>query len=220
MEKDVESKKDAIDRSFVRFFKFVRWVEKFILRVIFPYRKHGNIKKYNDGPIIIAANHYSVLDMMYLVQVTDRPVHFIAKSSIWKVKIGKWFADKVQCIPANRDGSDVKTLKMSMKVLKDGGVVAIYPEGTRNHSCEEMLPFHGGVAALSIKMQAPIIPVVQKKKMKFFRRNDVVYGDPVEFREFYGKKAGRADIEDCDARLREAMINMRRAFLDRENNKN
>lgn len=204
------------DRSFRRFFGFVRAVEKYVLRVIFPYKRHGNLKKYNQGPLIIAANHFSELDMMYLVQATDRPVHFIAKSSLWKSRIGNWFVNKVQCIPANRDGSDVKTLKLSMKVLKEGGVIAIYPEGTRNKTGADMLPFHGGVAALSIKMQAPIIPVVQIDRMKAFRRNDVVYGDLVEFREFYGKKATKADIEECDNRLREAMINMRRAFLDRK----
>lgn len=206
-----KSKKSRMEKFFI----LIHLFEKYIFRLIFPYKKHGNLTKYNKGPLILVGNHYSLMDMAYACQVTDRPIHFVAKDSLWKGGIVKWFVDMVECIPVKRDGTDVQAIKACMKILKSGGVINIYPEGTRNHSYRDLLPFRSGAAALSIKTQTPIIPVVQIKKMKLFRKRDIIYGDPIEFREFYGKKTTRADIENCDNRLREAIINMRQAFIDK-----
>lgn len=211
MKSNDNKKKSSLKRIFI----LIHLFEKYIFRLLFPYKRHGNLKKYNEGPIILVGNHYSLLDMAYACRVTDRPIHFIAKDSLWKGGILKWFVNKVECIPVKRDGSDVQAIKSSMKILKEGGVINIYPEGTRNHSYKDLLPFRSGAAALSIKTQTPIIPVVQIKKMKLFRKRDVIYGDPIEFREFYGKKLSKADIEECDNRLREAIINMRLAFIEK-----
>ncbi len=209
--KKVKSKKTTRDRLFA----FIHWFEKWIFRVIYPYKRYGNLKKYDEGALLLVSNHYSLLDMAYAVRVTDRHIHFIAKDSLWRGGILEWFVTSVGCIPVKRDGSDVQALKSSIKILREGGVITIYPEGTRNKTGEDMLPFKSGAAALSIKTQTPIIPIVQLGKMKLFRRNYVIYGDPVEFREYYGKKLSKTDIEECDNRLREAMINMRKAFMEK-----
>lgn len=211
----MKSKENNDKRSLKRFFSLIHFVEKYIFRLFFPYKRHGNLKKYNDGPLILIGNHYANLDMAYACRVTDRPIHFVAKESLWKVGIVRYLVNRVQCIPVKRDGSDVQAIKSCMKILKDGGVINIYPEGTRNRSYRDLLPFHGGAAALSIKTQTPIIPVVQIKKMKLFRRRDIIYGDPIEFRQFYGKKLTKSDIEECDNVLREAIKNMRLAFIEK-----
>lgn len=211
----MKSKENNDKTSLKRFFSLIHFVEKYIFRLFFPYKRHGNLKKYNDGPLILIGNHYANLDMAYACRVTDRPIHFVAKESLWKVGIVRYLVNKVQCIPVKRDGSDVQAIKSCMKILKEGGVINIYPEGTRNRSYKDLLPFHGGAAALSIKTQTPIIPVVQIKKMKLFRRRDIIYGDPIEFRQFYGKRLTKSDIEECDKVLRDAIINMRLAFIEK-----
>ena len=60
------------------------------------------------------------------------------------------------------------------------------------------LPFKSGAAALSIKTKTPIIPVVQVKKIKAFRKMHVYYGEPFELTEFYGKKLTQEDVEKAD----------------------
>ena len=129
----------------------------------------------------------------------------------------KKFVIKCECIPVKRDGSDVQAIKDAMRYLKNDGVINIYPEGTRNRSYADLLPFHSGAAALSIKMKAPIIPIVQIKKLKPFRKSHIIYGDPIEFRQFYNKKVTKEDLEECDKQLRDAIINMRLAFIERHN---
>lgn len=199
-----------------KFFDFLHFVEKHIYRIICPYERHGNLSRYEDTPLILIGNHYSYMDVAYPILVTDRPIRFIAKSELWeKGGFMTWFVKKCECIPAKRDGSDVQTVKDSLRILKSGGVINIFPEGTRNHSYDSFLPFHSGAAALSIKTQTPIIPIVKVTKVKLFKKIHVIYGDPIEFRQFYGKKVTKEELEECDNVLREAMWNMRLAFLDR-----
>lgn len=199
-----------------KFFKTLHFLEKHIYRVVYPYEKHGNLTKYEDIPLICIGNHYSYTDVIFPCLVTDRPIRFIAKHELSdNGGFMKWFVKKAGCIMVKRDGSDVQAIKDSMRVLKDGGVINIFPEGTRNHSYDELLPFHSGAAALSIKTQTPIIPIVKVTKVRLFKKTHVIYGDPIEFRKYYGKKVTKEQLEECDNILREAMTNMRLAFLDK-----
>lgn len=204
-------------KTFNHMFKLLRFVEKYFFRWIFPYKLHGNLTKYNDGALIIIGNHYSYLDVAYPLRVTDRPIYFVAKQELWdNGGFLKWFVNKCQVIPAKRDGSDVNTVKQSLKVLKEGNVLNIFPEGTRNKvDGGEVMPFHSGAAALSIKTQTPIVPVVKISSTKLFKTTHVIIGDPIEFRQYYGKKVSREELEKCDEKMREALNNMRLAFLDK-----
>lgn len=95
-----------------------------------------------------------------------------------------------------------------MKYLKGGESIVIYPEGTRNKSKEIFLPFKGGAAAISIKTKTPIVPVVQVKKIRFLRRSHVIYGEPIEFSEYYDKRLSEEDIAICENMLREKMLEL------------
>ena len=165
---------------------------------LFPVKKYGHTEPFNDRSYIIVANHLSVLDVLPAAIATDRPVHFLAKKELFEKGIGKWFANKCECIPVSRDGTDVCAVMQAMKYLKEGSFVCIFPEGTRNKTGEMFLPFKSGAAALSIKTKTPIIPVVQVKKIKAFRKMHVYYGEPFELTEFYGKKLTQEDVEKAD----------------------
>jgi 1-acyl-sn-glycerol-3-phosphate acyltransferase len=200
-----------------KFFKRLHFLEKTLYRVIFPYKRHGNLKKYEEGALILFGNHYSVLDVFYPCMVTDRPVHFMAKSELWNGKLSRWFANRCECIPVKRDGTDVQAVKTAMRYLKNGEVINIFPEGTRNKSYDDLLPFKGGVAALAIKTRTPILPVVQIEKVKPFHRIDVVYGEPIELSKYYGQKLSAEQVDKIDNELRDIIKNMRQAFIDKNN---
>ncbi len=211
-------KQKDCEKGLTRLFKFLRFVEKYFFRLIFPYKLYGNKNKYNEGGLIVIGNHYDYFDVVYPLCVTDKPIHFIAKQEIWdNGGFLKWFATICQCVPAKRDGSDVNTVKQCLKILKSGGVVNIFPEGTRNKSYGDVLPFHSGAAAMSIKTRTPIIPIVKIKRIKAFRKSYVIVGDPIEFRQYYGKRVTKEELQECDNTLREAINNMRLAFIEKYN---
>lgn len=201
-------------------FDKLRKLEKIIFRPLFPYKRHGNLTRHNDGPLIIVGNHYSIWDVIPAAMSTDRAVHYMAKSELAGVKIGKWKIGEaalnwLQCIVVKRDGSDVQAVKTCLRYLKNGEVINIYPEGTRNHSYEQFLPFKGGAAALAIKTKAPIVPVVEVERIRFLHRVNVIYGDPIYLTKYYGKRMTSEELEKVDEWLRSVMMNMRQAYIDK-----
>lgn len=201
-------KKKVKLNKFEKWFRFLRRLEKFIVHPLFHYKKYGHVHTFNDRPYIFVCNHYSLLDVILPAVATDKPVHFIAKKDLFEKGLMKKFVIKCQCIPANRDGTDVKAIMQAMKYLKGGESVVIFPEGTRNKTDEIFLPFKSGAAAISVKTKTPIVPIVQIKKLKFLRRTHVFYGEPMEFTEYYDKRLNEEDIKNCDETLRNKMLEM------------
>ena len=176
---------------------------------VYPFKLYGNCKVGN-GAYIYIGNHYSLWDIFYPAHTTWEGIHFLAKHSVLEAPvIGAW-ARRVGVIGAQRDGSDVRTLMDSMKVLKNGEKISIFPEGTRNKtSDEEFLPFHGGAALLAIKTQTPVIPFVICNRPRVFRRTHVVFGEPMEFTEYYGKKLSQADYDEAEEKLKNKLYELR-----------
>lgn len=180
--------------------------------LIFPFRLHGH-KKVGPGACIYVSNHYCLWDVFYPAHTTWEGVHFLAKEPILHAPILGYFARRVGVIGAMRDGSDVRTIMDSMKVLKNGEKISLFPEGTRNKkSDEEFLPFHGGAAMLAIKTKTPIVPMVICNRPKVFRMTHVVVGEPIELTEYYGKKLSAEDYAHADEKLAELLYGMRAQF--------
>lgn len=194
--------------KFEKWFRTLHRLERIFYRGIFPYKKHGHTEPFDDRPYIFVGNHLSYCDVVAVAIATNKPVHFIAKKQLFEKGLMKKFVNKCQCIPVNRDGTDVKAIMQAMKYLKGGESIVIFPEGTRNKSNEIFLPFKSGAAAISIKTKTPIVPVVQVKKIKAFRRAHIFYGEPIEFSEYYDKRLTEEDILKCDEALRGRMLEL------------
>lgn len=204
-----------VDKKHKRAFDTMRIWEKLVFRWIFPYRHHGNLKKYNNQPLIIVGNHYSIWDVIHTALLTDGAVHYVAKKDLWNSRIGRKFVNWAQCIPVNRDGNDIQAVKTCLKCLKNGEMIVIFPEGTRNKSYDSFLPFKSGAASFAIKTRTPILPVIQVEKIRPFHRVDVIYGEPIELTKYYGKKLSSEELAEIDKWLSDVMFNMRQAFIDK-----
>ena len=210
---DKKPKKKKLTK-FEKWFRFMRRFHRIFMKPIYPYKKHGHVENFNDGPYIIVGNHLSVLDVIPAAMATDKPIHYMAKKELCEKGISKWFTTKSECIPVNRDGNDVRAIMQSMKYLKEGGIICIFPEGTRNKTKELFLPFKSGATALSIKTRTPIIPMIQVTKIKAFRKQHIFYGEPFEFTEYYDKKLTPEDIAVCDEILRQKLEDMYYEFKE------
>lgn len=202
--KPKKEKKTKLQKWFNR---MRRW-HKYVIRLVFPYKKVGHTEIFDDRNYIIVGNHKSIMDVVPAAICVKQPVHFMAKKELWDKKLGRWFANKCECIQVNRDGADVRAMMMALKLLKSGETICIFPEGTRNKSDDIFLPFKSGAAALSIKTKTPILPIVQVKKIKPFKRAYFYYGEPFEFSQYYGKKITDDDIKVCDEKLRQVLLEM------------
>lgn len=183
---------------------------------VYPFKMYGH-KKVGLGAYIYVGNHYCLWDIFYPAHTTGEGIHFLTKESILhKPVLGSW-GRRLGAIGAMRDGSDVRTLMESMRVLRNGEKLSMFPEGTRNRvSDEEFLPFRGGAALLAIKTKTPVIPFVICNRPRVFRRTHVVFGEPMEFTEYYDRRLKAEDYEEADEKLKARLYALReehRAYL-------
>lgn len=112
------------------------------------------------GPAILAANHRSFMDSIFLAAAMNRPVSFIAKAEYFENRASAWILRSLGQIPLRRGSpaSARAALEAGLGVLSRGGAVGVYPEGTRSRD-GRLHRGHLGPARLAIGSSAPIVPV-------------------------------------------------------------
>src|SRR6201993_118954 len=133
-----------------------------ILRLIYRVRIEGRENVPASGPVILASNHQSFIDSIFLPLVVRRRVTFVAKAEYFESWKTAWFFRAVGMIPLKRGGGSAseRALAAAREVLDNGGVLGIYPEGTRSPD-GRLYKGHTGAARLAKDCHAPIIPVAQ-----------------------------------------------------------
>src|SRR5437660_9436477 len=140
------------------------WFLKFlltpVLRFLFRVRVEGGEHIPTTGAAILASNHVSFSDSIFLPLVLRRRITFVAKAEYFDDPKTAWFFRAVGQIPIKRGGGSAsqRALDSAMEVLQDGGLFGIYPEGTRSPD-GKLYKGHTGVARLALKSGAPVIAV-------------------------------------------------------------
>ena len=159
-------------------------------------RGRENVPK--DG-FLLAANHTSMLDVVVLYGFLWRRIRFMAKKEIFKTKIGAWFFGKMGAFPVDRGGNDVGAIRTAIRLLKEGEIVCLFPEGTR-HSGEDprQSAIHGGIGMMAYRAGATILPVCIKAKdnhVRFFHKTEVIIGKPIPPAALGFEKGGSAEYQ-------------------------
>ena len=131
-----------------------------VLRFFFRVRVQGLDQLPADGPAILASNHVSFCDSIFLPMVLRRRVTFVAKAEYFEDPKTAWFFRAVGQIPIKRGGgsASMRALESAQEVLETGGLFGIYPEGTRSPD-GRLYKGHTGVARLALDSGAPVLPV-------------------------------------------------------------
>lgn len=133
-----------------------------ILHLIFRVKIEGRENVPDSGPVILASNHQSFIDSIFLPLSVRRRVTFVAKAEYFESWKTAWFFRAVGMIPLKRGGGSAseRALAAAREVLDSGGVLGIYPEGTRSPD-GRLYRGHTGVARLAAQCGAPVVPVAQ-----------------------------------------------------------
>ncbi|GAU76992.1 lysophospholipid acyltransferase family protein [Fusibacter sp. 3D3] len=143
---------------------------------------------------VICGNHSSLHDPFLLGGVLPLQARFMSKKENFKYKIVSWVLDKVGVFPVDRDGNDIKAIKIALTVLKQNDNLALFPEGTRNKGTEP-LPVKAGVAMLAIRTKTPILPITIDSTFKLFSRIRVTFHKPVVLEAYYDQKVDSETLE-------------------------
>jgi 1-acyl-sn-glycerol-3-phosphate acyltransferase len=136
----------------------LRPVSRWIIRRRIPVRVVNGEKVPRRGPVILASNHVGVVDGPLLAIFAPRPVHALTKQEMFRGFLNRFLLSSGQ-IPLDRFHPDLLAVKRCLRVLREGGVVGIFPEGARGAG--EFDRFHTGAAYLAMVTGAPVVPVVQ-----------------------------------------------------------
>jgi len=163
-----------------------------------------NIPK--TGGVILASNHLSFIDSIFLPLLIDRRIYFLAKSDYFTGKGFKNWATKhfllgTGMLPIDRSGGKASeaSLNTGLDVIAKGNVLGIYPEGTRSPD-GKMYRGRTGVARMILEGHVPVVPVAMVdtekvmpigSKIPKVRRIGVIFGEPLDFSRFEGLEGDR-----------------------------
>jgi 1-acyl-sn-glycerol-3-phosphate acyltransferase len=157
------------------------WV---LYKVVWRLQVHGESNIPPKGAVIIAPNHRSYHDPPLVGASAHRPVHFLAKRSLFRKQPFGWLIANLNAHPTSRAGG-AEAIKKAERLLNDGDVIIVFPEGRRAPS-DELGPPKGGVGRLSIKTKTPVVPtyVHNSHRMAQFPKVHVSFGKPIHPEKF------------------------------------
>lgn len=160
-----------------------------------------------DGPAIIAPNHLSFCDSIFVPLLAPQQVHYVAKAEYFtgtglKGRLSAWFFTGVGAVPVDRSGgrASVAAIDTGLRTLREGKLFGIYPEGTRSPD-GRLHRGRTGVARLALASGVPVIPVgvvgtdrVQPNGRLLWKlgpRPEVRFGAPLDFSRYAGMEEDR-----------------------------
>lgn len=176
--------------------------------VRWPYRLriHHADRIPASGPVVLVANHSSLVDGPLLFGMLRREAVFLVKHELFRGPLG-WFLRRIGQIPVRRGEPDRAPLMAAMRVLRAGGLVAVFPEGTRDQQGEVSTAQHGA-AWLARSTGASVLPVACRgtrrpewRRRRLLPRVDVLFGEPVRLPEAKGRAGLLAATEQVRAQL-------------------
>jgi 1-acyl-sn-glycerol-3-phosphate acyltransferase len=180
-------------KSFSKYLTYV--VSRFILRLfallLFRFHCQGRHHIPRRGGALVCANHQSMLDPPIVGMAASRHLAYVARKTLFKQRFFGWFLRKVDGIPLDRSGLGIEGIKATLKSLKAGGVVVIFPEGTRSKT-GELQQLKGGFIALARRAKVPLVPcgfvgaydcLPRGTGAIRFRRIRCVYGEAISVSE-------------------------------------
>jgi 1-acyl-sn-glycerol-3-phosphate acyltransferase len=168
------------------FFAFLVTVSRPVVRGLFRLRAIGLEHVPHEGGIVVASNHVSNLDPWPLgLPLYPRQIHYMAKAELYRNAVLGWVLEKGEAFPVRRGERDAEAFKTAVRLAREGGVIAMFPEGTRRakglrkkHRAEP----HAGAARIALAAGVPLVPAAIAGTDRLSRLGPlrVAYGPPIE----------------------------------------
>ena len=161
-------------------YKICKIIYTVLLKILFRPKMYGKENVPNEGALIFAGNHKHAVDPTVVMSYTNRIVHYMAKEELFKGLHGVLFK-KLGLIKVYRGRSNPLAIIEAENILREGGTIGIFPEGTRNKTQNELLRFRYGTVRLAQKTNTKIVPFGIRGKYSLFRKGVILeFGEPID----------------------------------------
>lgn len=169
-------------------YKFAAKAFCIYIKLFYKFELIGEENIPSEGKLVVMANHITYLDPPIVGCVMNRKVHFMAKEELFKIPIFGYLLRSIGQFPVKRGRPDRTALKHSFKILKEGKVLGIFPEGTTQGKGKKLNKAKSGAILIPIKAKSPILPI----GIKFIgRKLKVSIGKPFTLEKYYDHKMSR-----------------------------
>ena len=162
------------------------WI-RFLATILYRLKVSGTKNIPPENAVLIVSNHQSHLDPPLIGCSSPRPMNYMARASLFKFAPFGWYIRSIDAFPIDLDKSPLSGIRETLKRLKRGKMVLIFPEGSRTFD-GEMQPFKPGFVALAVRSRATILPVAiegtyhawpRKNRFPGLGRVHVHFGEPI-----------------------------------------
>ena len=187
------------------------------IRLFYPLKVIGKKNLPKNQGYIFACNHFSNLDPIIINIQLNKKIRYLAKKELFKNKFMAWIMKQLGSFPVDRDKTEVSTVKFALNTLKNGEVLGVFPEGTRNKSGTNALQeIKSGTIVFAGKADVPIVPVMFYRKSSFLKRNYLLIGEPFKVEAENSKKLTEEETEKNKQRLIEEMNKLVKDFEEKK----
>nr|WP_328795972.1 lysophospholipid acyltransferase family protein [Halosaccharopolyspora lacisalsi] len=186
-----------------------RWIGTTFVRLPYRVRMHHRERLPRSGPVVLVANHSSMIDGPLLFGMLPRRAVFLVKYEMFRGPLG-WFLRKIGQLPVRRGEPDRTPLLAAVRVLRAGGLVGVFPEGTRGDGAVSNAQH--GAAWLARSSGARLVPVACRgtrrpdgRGRRLLPKVDVLFGEPVTLPVAKGRTGLAAATEQVRGELVEVL---------------
>jgi len=184
-----------------------------LFRVLSRWEVAGRRHVPAEGGVLLIANHTSYADPPIVGAASPRPVNFMAKAQLFRIPVLGWVIRRTHAFPVCRGTTDREALRRAIRLLREGRVLLVFPEGTRSPDGRLMAAEHGA-AFIALSAEAQVVPVaidgadrvlplhsplIRPAKLR------VAFGEPVDLSALRGQRLTRDVLEQASERMMAAL---------------
>jgi len=201
------------------FWRFCRTVARVFTILTFDFKSYGVKNVPKTGGALMISNHQSYLDPVLLGVNLPRPLSYLAKSELFRNRFLSWLITSLRAFPVRQGKGDKAAIEETIRRLREGHMLNIFPEGTRTED-GEIAPIQRGAALVVRRANVPIVPAVihgsfdaWPYKQKLFRARPicVLYGKPLHVDGLKGEQI----VALIDRTLREMFDDLRAGRVEK-----
>ena len=212
---DVAPKALTRDRSLpsLVWYRAVQYLLAILATVLVRWRATGQGNMPATGGVLLVSNHLSFLDVILLGLPLRRPLNYVARSTLFVSVLG-WFIRSVGAFPIQREGMGASGMKETLRRLRAGGIVTLFPEGTRSYD-GQLGPLKPGIAVLVQRVGVPVVPAGVAGMFEVWPRSRP-FPVPHPVRIHYGRPIYPNELEGLDTEAITGLIRnrMEESFLE------
>lgn len=198
-----------------------RCVAWFLTKICYRLKRSGGENIPESGAAILICNHIHMMDAACVLIQSKRPVHFMAKKELFENRLLAWTLGKIGAFPISRGEADVSGIRTAMKILRDGELLCIFPEGTRNKERRDpLLPLQEGVAMLALRCGVDVVPSWIEGGYRPWKRNRMITCEKMDMSAYAEiRKPGQQDMKRFTTQMENALLHCRDELEKRDAHK-